>query len=171
MNLLKASFPGLNRLARKRGAFTLVETTMALGILSFSLLTTMALIPIGMNTFRESMDRSVSSYIVQQITSDVRQSALTAGSGSIRRFDDQGNEVQADGTPSSGGSEAGYVYYVNVVPQFQSPIPGGQSSCLTTVTVEVVKNPGLKALQLDAAGLVVQAPGLSISRYPFFVAQ
>ncbi|HSI84412.1 MAG: Verru_Chthon cassette protein B [Candidatus Methylacidiphilales bacterium] len=168
MNPFKPAFHGRNRAHRRSGAFTLVETTLALGILSFSLLTTVALIPIGMNTFRESMDRSVSSYIVQQVTADVRQSTLAATNSPIRRFDDQGNELQADGAPAN---EAGYVYYVNVVPQAQSTVPGGQSSKLTTVTVEVVKNPSLQTLQIDGEGLVVKAPGLNITRFPFFVAR
>jgi len=158
--------PNFRRTCRR--AFTLIETTMAIGIMAFGLIGIIGLMPAGMTTFQKAMDTSMSSHIVQQVVTDLQQgdfSALTQARP-ILYFDDQGNRLRA---ATDGGAEA--LYYVNTVVQTPSSLPGGPSSeSLATVTVEVVKNPAHRTLQRDPGTLaVVDKPELSISRFPVLI--
>jgi len=64
MNL---SFP----LARRR-AFTLVEVTMAIGIISFSLLALVGLLPQGLRMLKNANDRSAAAGALSRLTGAVR---------------------------------------------------------------------------------------------------
>lgn len=149
-------------------AFSLVETTMAIGIVAFALVGMLGLLPAGLTTFRKAMDTSTSSHIVQQMVTDLQQGDFGALSQpqAIRYFDDQGNSMtspaEADGTQA--------LYYVNTVAQTPSSLPGGPSSSLATVTVEIVKNPSHQTLQRDPVTQgVLDQPNLSVSRFPVFI--
>ena len=100
---------------RRKHGFTLVEVALALGVLAFSLVGLIALIPAGLTNFRASMNASVGSQIFQRVVSDAEQAdfdSLTkcdpnyqAGSSAfselpLRYFDDEGDEV----VPSSGSA-------------------------------------------------------------------
>jgi uncharacterized protein (TIGR02598 family) len=65
---------------RRRG-FSLVEVVMALGISSFCLLSTLALLPIGISSSRDSLEKTNAASIVAEISSDFRQAAVTVGTG------------------------------------------------------------------------------------------
>lgn len=56
--------------ALTRKAFSLVEVTIAIGVVSFSLLAIMGLVPVGLTTLRAAMDQTVESQIVQAIGSE-----------------------------------------------------------------------------------------------------
>jgi len=142
-------------------AFTLIETTLAIGIVSFAFVAIMGLMPIGLMAFRRAMDASTSSRIVQQVVADFQQGTNTLSPQPILYFDDQGDrQTVANGQVT---------YYVNTAVQSPTTLPGGQSTNLATVTVEIVKNPQNKPLEL-ASGSVIERPGLSISRSPVFIA-
>lgn len=51
-------------------AFSLVEVTLALGIVGFGMVSVMGLLPVGLTTFRDAMDRSVSAQIVQAVLNE-----------------------------------------------------------------------------------------------------
>gem|GEM_PF-2376117 len=53
---------------RKTHAFSLIEVTLALGIVSFGLLVAVGMVPVGLKSLRESMDDSVKTQIIQEIT-------------------------------------------------------------------------------------------------------
>lgn len=53
----------------KIGGFTLVEVTMALGIISFALLAMIGLMPAGLGSLRDSTQQSINAQILQQISS------------------------------------------------------------------------------------------------------
>lgn len=144
-------------------AFTLIETTLAIGIVAFAFVAILGLMPVGLTTFRKAMDASTSSRIVQQVVTDLQQGSNTLSQQPIRYFDDQGDR-QAN-------ANAQVIYYVNTIVQSPSTLPGGQSSNLATVTVEIVKNPQNKPLERDAGtSAVIEQAGLSISRHPLFLA-
>lgn len=145
-------------------AFTLIETTMAIGIVAFALIGVLGLMPAGMVTFQKAMDTSMSSHIVQQVVTDLQQGSFDALTQQqpFRYFDDQGNRL-------SGATDAA-LYYVNTVVQSPAALPGGPSSNLASVTVEIVKNPSHRALQRDSATqAVVATPNLAVSRFPVFI--
>lgn len=53
----------------RSGAFTLVEVTMSIGLVSFALLTMIGLMPAGLRALRDSTQQSINSQILQQISS------------------------------------------------------------------------------------------------------
>ena len=79
---------------KNRRAFSLVEVTLALGIISFSLVAVLGLMPVGLTTMRQAMDASIEEQIVQKITGEVHLTPYsklsTAMIGKSFYFDDQG---------------------------------------------------------------------------------
>jgi len=151
---------------RPLAAFSLIETTLAIGVVAFALVAMLGLMPVGLTSFRQAMDASTSSRIVQRVTSELRQGSNVAAQQPILYFDEQGDETTANG---AAGKKA--LYYVNTLVQPATSLPGGVSSSLTTVTVEIVKNPTSEAVQRDPATLAFLAqPGMPVWRYPVYIA-
>ena len=86
-------------LARFPRGFSLIEVTIAMGVVSFALIALFGLLPTGLSTFRSSIDRSVASQIAQNIISQARQtdfsslSTFATPAGSPRRFTEDGDET------------------------------------------------------------------------------
>jgi uncharacterized protein (TIGR02598 family) len=88
-------------------AFTLVEVTLAMGIMSFAMVTLVGLLPVGMQVFREAIDTTVKAQIVQSITSMAEQTDLCSlGSGTA-----VAKKVSAELTSPEARVAAGPVYY------------------------------------------------------------
>ena len=170
-------FLATKRLRLGSHAFSLVEVTLALGVVTFSVLTLVGLIPMGLTTFHKAVATSVSSQIVQQVVTDVQQSDfnLLVSSNSqviqlpLSYFDDQGNKV-------SGATSPGAVYQVNVVVNTPVVLTGGSSSTpanLASLIIEIVSNPANQTLTYNpSTKSIVQDPthGIYVSRYSAFVA-
>ena len=101
--------------------FSLVEVTMALGIISFGMVSVLGLIPVGLNTMRQAMDATVEEQIVRKISGEVLLTPYSQISSKIISqpfyFDDQGTALKtsgkarfratvADGTTAYPGSTA-----------------------------------------------------------------
>lgn len=143
-------------------AFSLVEVTIAIGIVAFAFVAILGLLPTGMTVFRQSINTTVTSQIAQRIINDARQTDFDelikdAGNSTItgsnmtgrkaeRYFDDQGNELAATDRGKS-------IYSVNtrITPETPLPSVGSNSDVphLATVTIQVANNPGGNALALD----------------------
>jgi len=54
-----------------RGAFSLIEVTMALGLVSFSMLSILGLLPVGLKTFRDSKVETAMGGIQRQLRAEV----------------------------------------------------------------------------------------------------
>ena len=137
-----------------RAAFSLVEITVAIGIISFAFLGVFGLLPTGLNTFRQAMDTSVGSQIAQRVIDDAQQTDFSALIGSNassfqqsttpRYFDDQGNEVS---------TSTRAIYQVNtcITPATATPsVSGGTNPNLATVIVQIANNPGNQKINLDS---------------------
>ena len=97
--------------------FSLVETALALGIVSFAFVALIGLLPTGLTTFRQAMDTSVGAQIAQRIVSEAQEtdfqillasaSLKDRGEGAqffrlpLRYFDEQGNETKDPGVASA----------------------------------------------------------------------
>ena len=134
-------FPRCENFRRSMG-FSLVEVTMAIGIVSFVFLTTLGLIPTGLKTFHSAIDTSVGSQIFQRVINETQQTDFDTLVGSvpaIRYFDEQGNEL----APSLAGKA---IYHVNtrILPSSLLTTTGTAASntSLATITVQIAKNPG-----------------------------
>ena len=155
-------------------AFSLIEVTLALGIVTFSVITLLGMIPMGLSTFHKAAATSVSSQIVQQVVTDVQHTDFSqlvpangqAGRLALRYFDDQGNELSSATTP-------GAIYRVNVVVNTPVVLTGGTSANLACLNIEIITSPGNSALTYNAANSVAQDPahGIYVSRYSAFVAK
>ena len=70
--------------------FSLVEVTLALGIISVSLLSLIGLLPAGLGVLRESMESTVHAQIVQRIASELVTTDFAGLCDEILSFDQEG---------------------------------------------------------------------------------
>ena len=63
----------MSRLSRQTTAFSLVEVTLALGIMAFCLVAIFGLLPTGLNTSRDAIAQTVAANIAGAIGADLRQ--------------------------------------------------------------------------------------------------
>jgi len=139
----------------KAAGFSLVEVCLAIGIVAFGLLAVIGLLPAGTDIFRQSIQTTVASQILQQAISEANETdfdqlikdsagsaipAGTTGVKAIRYFDEQGKEL---------AQPALAVYHVNTRVQSATDSPATPAFTnlnLATVTVQVAHNPGGRAL-------------------------
>lgn len=83
-------------------AFSLVEVTLALGIMGFSLVAIFGLLPFGLNIFRQTIDTTVQAQIAQEMTSVVQRTPFsqiiglgTEANPTRYYFDDEGTRLNA----------------------------------------------------------------------------
>jgi uncharacterized protein (TIGR02598 family) len=129
--------------------FSLVEVVIAMGIVVFAFIPLLGLIPMGLNTSRQAVDTTVEAQIVQQMTSQVQQTAFSSLTGlnneGLLYFDANGNTI-------SSASGAVYKACFSVTTSASNSslpngtvLPGGSTTqALTTVTVYVLstRTPG-----------------------------
>ena len=128
-----AKFMGSARQAGSR-AFTLIETVLAIGIVSFAFVAIMGLLPCGLQVFRKAMDATLEGQIVQHVVGEISQTAYDKipvdFQGKTFWFDGDGNSVteqNADG-----------IYRASVALDSQPALPGTMSLSqgnLTGVTI------------------------------------
>jgi len=152
--MLPKLVPNLRLGSARSSAFTLVETAMAVGVVAFAFVSLMALLPVGLTTFRRSIDTSVCAQIAQRVVNDAQQTdfdilidqtnleqsqagegftfrAPTIAAPALRYFDDQGMEVVPLIPPTPNKTElARIMYYVSmrVMPQASLPRTDGASA-------------------------------------------
>ncbi len=129
--------------------FTLVEVSIAVGILAVALVALLGLMPAGMTNFRKAMDTSTTAQIAQRILLDLQQAdfdrvidapltgpdsisayytftAPTRNSRQFRFFDEQGVELTSPSgtnTSLSNAQKTALVYQVNVRIMPTAPAP------------------------------------------------
>ncbi len=113
-------------------AFSLVEVTLALGLVSFAVLAVMGLLPVGLSNLRQSMDQTVEAQIVQSIAAQSVVAQFPALASGNQYFDDQG-------MPTDAGPDALYTATVTVIPP---TYPGSENSTdignsLATVRIQL----------------------------------
>lgn len=102
--------------------FTLVEVTIALGLVSFSLVGLMGMLPVGLSNFREAMEIQTQTRIAQQIAAELQLTPFqTISDGTFqtafpRFYNDEGASV--------GAAES--VYTVTAAAPGSLELPGGQ---------------------------------------------
>ena len=72
--------------ANQRRAFSLVEVTIALGIASFCLVVTFALLPVGMTTNRDSIEQTTAASLSSSIVADLRGTPNTGAASTSPRY-------------------------------------------------------------------------------------
>ena len=151
-----------------RRAFSLVEVTLALGIMGFALVALLGLLPAGLSTFHSATVNSTGTQIAQRLLNEAQQTdfdQLVATVPMVRYFDDQGDELTA-------ANKAQAIYNTNVVVAPSTTLPGGAANPnLATVFVQVADDPGSVPLTSDANKHWVASAGMTISAYAANVAR
>jgi uncharacterized protein (TIGR02598 family) len=103
---------------KKIRAFSLVESALSVGILSFGFLSVVPMVDLGLNSARQARDHRATAQIAETLTQEAQQGALAAGTG---WFDAQENSC---------ASANGACYRAQTV---LTPVAGN----LTRLTVQV----------------------------------
>jgi uncharacterized protein (TIGR02598 family) len=102
--------------AHRAKAFSLVEVTLALGIVAVSLLSLIGLLPAGLGVLRESMDQTLHAQIVQRISSGLVSSDFASLRGETLAFDQDGQLLE--------GTAAGEALYRASIQEAAPSLPG-----------------------------------------------
>jgi prepilin-type N-terminal cleavage/methylation domain-containing protein len=81
---------------RCRG-FTLVEVALALGVVAFCLVAIFGLLPVGINSNRNSIEQAAANNIARAIVSDLRATPVASGTAAIVTSPVYGFEIPAAG--------------------------------------------------------------------------
>jgi len=126
------------KVARRSSAgFTLVETVIAMGIVAFAMLGILGLVPVGLTNFREAMNNTAESQIIQGVSNDILltdyaklTSTYAMGTTNISYYSDEGRLV------SGGLSDTTSVFEVKIALSALTA-PNLDQSSGQTVRVEV----------------------------------
>ncbi len=94
-----ASNSSLHSVKRSKSGFSLVEVTLALGLVAFTVTSLLGVLPLALNTYKSTMDSSLRTHILRTIASELDQAPFdTITSSSLpnapfRYFNDQGLEL------------------------------------------------------------------------------
>ena len=115
----------------------MVEVVLAVGVAAFALVTLMALLPAGLNTFKGSMNTSMGTQIAQRVFNDLQISDFSSIESTNRFFDDQGTELT-----DSNAVNCIYWVQVNITNSSGDTLMGTTSTNLYTAKLYVAYNPG-----------------------------
>lgn len=96
-------------------AFTLVETTIAMGIVAFAMVPILGLVPMGLSTFRNAISFTAEAQIVQGLSNQILLTdyALLASKYSTEQLSYYSDE----GEPLDGAAAPGALYQARVILQ------------------------------------------------------
>lgn len=121
------------------GGFTLVEVTLAIGIISFAFVTMFGLLPVGLNVSRQAMDTTIEAQIVQQMKTQALQTDFSMlGELAVADemcFDDQGKQVDA--------AQALYRAKFSSISANTRLPEGAPTNRLKTVTISLLNTKGM----------------------------
>ena len=137
---------------RRSAGYSLVEVMVAVGIVSFGIIAMVSMMPSGLSTFRNSMDRSISSQIAQRIVNEARQTDFATltnftdnSTTSYKYFTDEGDET------TIGAANQIYVARVDIVKQVSVPGASIPNQNMAQVRVRIANRPRVTtALQGNA---------------------
>ena len=135
--------PGRGRWVSPVAGFSLVEVTLALGIISFAMVTLIGLLPVSYSAFKSSARSVTSTQLAQRIFADMQQTDFASLAPTNSYHDVQGDEV--------GQSDSKKVFDVKVeilsgmnLPASSAVASGNLLSNvhLKQIVVKVAENPG-----------------------------
>lgn len=114
---------------RGKKAFSLVEITIALGLVAFSMTVILGMLPIGLQSVRESVSQQGISNIVRQIRGELSQIPFSASNGnaaySLASLDQQSLYYTREGLRTDAAGTHGYFTARIAVDDAQ--VPGGDT--------------------------------------------
>jgi len=125
----------------QRRGFSLVEVSVAIAILSFCLLTLLALLPAGLISTTDSLQKTAAAGIVSQIAADIRDTPL-ASSGNTAPVSPRYGLV-LDSTSVTGSTNTFYLDNTsNPTGAINGPITSGSIYKATVVVTVPKESPG-----------------------------
>jgi uncharacterized protein (TIGR02598 family) len=159
-----------NRRIRSRSGFSLIEVTLALGIMAFAAVAIMGLLPIGLTASQRSTSTTAAARLAAEVQSELQQVGLSSFATNTTAFDADGRLVRDMNGATVPGTTTPPVYDVYRAVQM-CPLPGTNAGTLQRVVVQVVKNPSQQTLARGPDGLVTVPVGLEERSYQFHVVQ
>jgi len=126
-----------------RGGFSLIEVTLALGIMAFAGLAILGLLSTGQSLAARSADMTVTSRLAVEVQAELQEAGATNWSTNTTYFDAQGKVTDAPGR----------IYEVRRT-VLDGSLPGTNALPLKSVVVQIFKNPGGVALSRGSNGLI-----------------
>ena len=142
----------------RRGGFSLVEITLALGIVATVLVALMGLLPMGMDSIREAKSNMVEARIAYEIMGELQVANWGEGDESIRQYDGEIRSYDGEGTlikESKGSGRADTVYQAKIeVSPDSTRLPGGaiNNNFLRHAVVKVAFSPNGRTVNFDGTG-------------------
>ena len=152
-----------------REAFSLVEVTLALGVISFAMIAMVGLIPLGLTTLRQAIDSTTQSEIVQQFSAQTRLTKYTMlGSqyaGVTFYYDSEGTFLTNSSTASPASAPSNTRYWVtanSVSPAYpgstNAPAASPMANNLAAMSLQIVSAPSAGALVKSTNDYVIMVP-------------
>jgi uncharacterized protein (TIGR02598 family) len=130
---------------RRERAFSLVEVTLALGIMAIAFIPIFGMLPVGMQTYRDSADKTQTIRITQKLLAEAQQTPfdkLSTLYSEVTYYDDEGEEIIV----TSGGEPPNYIYSAMIEPVSENvsnnntSTVGISSTSTQMVLIKVAKN-------------------------------
>lgn len=93
----KPRFAAKRPLKLAKGGFSLIEVVLALGVISFAFVALFGLLPVGLNTFNNSIDSTMEAQIAESVMSQLKQDKFST---LATDFNDTNGGVNSGGLPS-----------------------------------------------------------------------
>lgn len=149
-------------------AFSLIEVTIALGIVSFALTALMGMLPVGLGLFRNATETSVATRIVQKVSGDLQQAdfdSIASAESHLLYFDEQGTVLS---------SPSGAIYWARVSIFSGARLPGStqaNAGDLARIVIQVAHNPSSKELTPGNDGTWQEQNGIRLTKRSLFLAR
>ena len=151
--------------ARGEDGFSLIEVTIAMGVMAFAAIAILGIIPNGLAAATRSSQTTIAARLASEVQSEIQQVGLASFAT------DATNTTYFDGDGKFLPDNTGAVYYV-----YRSvkacPLPGQEESAdsFKRVIVQVVKNPAAQTFPVDAnTGLRTIPSGMDERTFQFHV--
>jgi uncharacterized protein (TIGR02598 family) len=164
--------PQVGTRSKSRG-FSLVEVAVALGIVGFALVAILGVMPIGLSASRTASDLTVTSLVIQRLTSLVYQTGYSnaaALEGTYYYFDDGGRPL-ASTSSSQAPSSAIYTASIQKPSQSSGNNSLMDSSTVVLLQVNVVSDPGHRLVGTPSTTLPVDLQSRAITTSVFLANQ
>lgn len=142
----------------RRSAFTLVEVTIALGVVSFALLAMIGLIPTGLGSLRNSTQQSVNAQIIQQISSGLTATGFLSRTD-FSVFASTNLYFDAEAQPLEGSDGARYLATITVKNPSLPGVIGSDEQDLASS----LKRLGVSISRVDGSGVETNFYALQLS--------
>ena len=150
------------------GGFSLVEVTLVIGIMAIAILPLLAMLPLGLNLHRQSIDSTLTAQIVSRVTHEIQQTdfstLLVQAAPLVYFFDDQGNLLPA-------ATDSRRLYDAQATINKLPSLPGGSTTpSLARVRIDIAANPG-KAAAIFGTGTDGKCTNMNAATYFAFASK